>query len=119
MAYDEGLAQRIREMTEEHRGITEKKMFGGLAFLQGGHMFTGIIGEKLMVRCGPQKYHDLLKKSHVGAMDFTGKPMTGYLFVAPEGYERDAELLEWINTGVEFVALLKPKTGKPVKRRLS
>jgi TfoX/Sxy family transcriptional regulator of competence genes len=109
MAYDEGLAERIRDVLADERGLTEKRMFGGLAFLLKGHMCVGIVGERLMVRVGPSAYPRLLKQEHAREMDFTGKPMKGLLYVAPAGYESDGDLRRWVGHGVAFVSALPPK----------
>ena len=108
MAYDEGLAQRIREILGGAR-ITEKKMFGGLAFLSGGHMFVGIVGDTLMARIGPERYAEALRQPHVREMDFTGRPMKGYVFVDPPGIERDDDLERWIVASRAFVRSLPDK----------
>ncbi len=79
MAFDEGLAQRIRELVQVRRGITERKMFGGLAFMSHGHMFVGVLGDTLMARVGSAEYAGALAQRHVREMDFTGKPMKGYV----------------------------------------
>lgn len=83
MAYDEGLAQRLREHFADRRGLAEKKMFGGLAFMFRGHMLIGISGEVLMARVGPEQYDSALNHPHARAMDFTGKPMKGFVYVDP------------------------------------
>jgi TfoX/Sxy family transcriptional regulator of competence genes len=108
MAYDEGLAQRIREMLGSAR-VTEKKMFGGVAFLSRGHMFAGIVGDTLMARIGPELYADALREPHVREMDFTGRPMKGYVFVEPPVLERDDALERWIVASRTFVRSLPPK----------
>jgi hypothetical protein len=108
MAYDEGLAQRIREHLGAAR-ITEKKMFGGVAFLSRGYMFVGIVGDTLMVRVGPTAYAAALKRRHVREMDFTGRPMKGYVYVDPPGIDRDADLAGWIEAGRAFVKSLPAK----------
>lgn len=109
MAYDEGLAQRIREVLDPTEPITEKKMFGGLAFLQRGHMFVGIVGETLMARIGPAAHGDALARPNVRPMDFTGRPMKGYVFVDPPGIERDDDLAEWVAVARRFVRTLPDK----------
>lgn len=109
MAFDEGLAERIRESLHGRRGVTERKMFGGLAFLLKGHMFVGILGDTLMARVGPDSYAEALAQKHVREMDFTGKPMKGYVFVAPEGFESDAALEGWVSRCAKFVETLPPK----------
>ena len=112
MAYDEGLAERLREMLQPHSGIIEKKMFGGLAFMSRGYMFVGILGEVLMARVGPDGYENALSKPHVREMDFTGKPMKGYVFVDPPGFESDSALFEWVEDCQRFIQSLPPKQPK-------
>jgi TfoX/Sxy family transcriptional regulator of competence genes len=109
MPYDEGLAERIRESLEDRRGVTERKMFGGLAFLLRGNMFVGIVGRDLMVRVGPQAHENALSRPHARPMDFTGRPMRGFVFVAAPGYEFDADLRDWVARGVAFADPLQPK----------
>jgi TfoX/Sxy family transcriptional regulator of competence genes len=102
MAYDEGLAQRIRELLEDDPRIREKKMFGGVAFLANGHMAAGIIRDELMVRVGPDGYERAIAQPHARAMDFTGRPMRGFVQVAPAGFEDDADLSAWLARGVAY-----------------
>lgn len=109
MAYDEGLAERIREALQEYRGIEERKMFGGIAFLSRGYMFLGITDEILMARVGPDSYEEALAGPHVRVMDFTGKPMKGYVYVDPPGFERDADLADWTERTHRFVQTLPTK----------
>ena len=113
MAYDEGLAQRLRQALQAHRGITEKRMFGGLAFLSRGYMFIGITGDKLMARIGPDYYEQALSRRHVRVMDFTGRPMKGYVFVSPPGFGKDSDLLDWVHRCHRFVQSLPSKKSKP------
>ena len=108
MAYDEGLAERLREILPRE-GVTERKMFGGIAFLERGYMFVGIVGDTLMARVGPEHYREALSRPHVRVMDFTGKPMNGYVFVDPAGFEDDADLADWVERGRRFVQTLPPK----------
>ncbi|MBK7134932.1 MAG: TfoX/Sxy family protein [Rhodocyclales bacterium] len=109
MAYDQGLAERLRELLQDHAGIAEKKMFGGLCFLSRGYMFVGIVGEALMARVGPDAYEKALCRPHVRVMDFTGKPMKGYVFVDPPGYEEDRDLKRWVDGSLKFVGTLPEK----------
>ena len=109
MAYDEGLAQRVREGLEEHADVTEKKMFGGLAFLLGGNMCTGIVGDELMVRVGPDAYTKALEQPHAREMDFTGRSMRGFVYVGSQGFECDADLRKWVGRGVKFASSLPAK----------
>jgi TfoX/Sxy family transcriptional regulator of competence genes len=100
MAYDEGLAQRIRELLEDDLRISEKKMFGGVAFMTNGSMAAGIIRDELMVRVGPEGYDEALARPHARALDFTGRPMRGFVQVAPAGFEDDADLRAWLARGI-------------------
>lgn len=109
MAYDEGLAERLREILRPYQGITEKKMFGGVAFLSRGYMFVGIAGEMLMARVGPDNYQAALAQPYARLMDFTGRPMKGYVFVDPPGFESDADLARWVEPCRRFVDALPPK----------
>ena len=112
MAFDEGVAQRIREIVQERHGITERKMFGGIAFMSRGHMFVGVLGDTLMARVGRDKYAQALKRRHVREMDFTGKPMQGYVYVEPRGFHADADLERWVSACIGFVESLPPKPPK-------
>lgn len=118
MAHDPGLAQRIREILGAHPGLTERRMFGGLAFLINGYMFMGVQNATLMARVGTERYTDALAVPHVREMDFTGKPLKGYVYVDPEGVEEDAELAKWVNWCASVVAALPPKVAKnkPAKK---
>ena len=111
MAYDEGLAERLRELLPAH-GVSERKMFGGIAFMTCGYMFVGIVGDVLMARVGPDGYEDALARPHARVMDFTGKPMRGYVFVDPPGFESDTDLSAWVDRGYRFVQTLPPKRAR-------
>jgi TfoX/Sxy family transcriptional regulator of competence genes len=112
MAFDEGLAQRVREALESQVSITERRMFGGLAFLIDGKMFVGISGSKLMARVGAERYQDALALPHVREMDFTGKPMNGYVYVEPLGLAEDQNLKAWVSWCASYVASLPAKRSK-------
>ena len=122
MAYDEGLAERIRSVLDEQPGVSERRMFGGVAFLVKGHMSVGIVQDKLMVRVGPESYDRVLRERHARRMDFTGRPMKGFVYVVPEGHESDASLEHWVNLGVSYVTSLpaKPSSRKsePPNKRM-
>jgi TfoX/Sxy family transcriptional regulator of competence genes len=109
MAYDELLAQRVRQALQNQDGIMERKMFGGLAFMLHGNMSVGVEQDRLMVRVGPQLYQEALQKPHARPMDFTGRPMNGFVYVPPEGLATDISLKEWIQLGVDFALGLPPK----------
>lgn len=109
MAYDEGLAERLREIFENHAVTEEKRMFGGICFMVLGHMCCGVVGDRLMARVGPENYDACLSRPHVREMDFTGKPMRGMVFVDSEGIAEDADLDRWVRTCLTFVHSLPPK----------
>lgn len=109
MAYDEGLAQRIREHLQDQTDVEEKKMFGGLCFMISRHMCCGILGDKMMARVGPENYDVNLQKEHARKMDFTGKPMKGMLYVEPDGLQSDRDLNEWIGVCLDYIQTLPPK----------
>ena len=116
MAYDEGLAHRLRELFEEEPAVTEKKMFGGVCFLYGGHMCCGIVGDELMLRVGPDAYESCLALPHAREMDFTGRTMRGMIYVGVEGFAEDEDLEAWVGRGLAFVRSLPEK--KPRKAPL-
>lgn len=109
MAYDEGLAQRVREEMSELSGYTEKKMFGGIGFMLRGNMASGVKGEDLIVRVGTEGYDDALAEPHTRPFDMTGRPMTGWVVVTAEGYESDEDLEKWVQRGVEYATSLPAK----------
>ena len=109
MAFDEGVAERLREVFANRKDVVEKKMFGGLAFMVSGHMCCGVVNDTLMARVGPDLYDVALKKPHARKMDFTGKPLKGFVYVAPQGFESDEDLLDWVELCVKFVTTLPPK----------
>jgi TfoX/Sxy family transcriptional regulator of competence genes len=119
MAYDEGLAERIRGALEGRSGVSEQRMFGGIAFLVDGRMSVGIVQAKLMVRVGPESYERVLRERHARKMDFTGRPMKGFVYVVPSGYESDADLERWVGLGVDHAMRLpaKPVSGKSARPR--
>lgn len=112
MAFDEGLAERIRDALRDTRHVSERRMFGGLAFMVDGHMAVGILGDALMARVGPPHHAQALAQPHTRPMDFTGRPMKGYVFVDPPGLARDADLARWIERCVAFVGTLPRKAAK-------
>ena len=109
MAYDENLARRIREVLKRRRGVSEKKMFGGLAFMVNEHMVCGVIGDDLMVRVGPDAYAAALKKAGARPMDFTGRPLKGMVYVGPRGHRRAPSLKAWVEQGLSYARSLPPK----------
>jgi TfoX/Sxy family transcriptional regulator of competence genes len=117
MAYNTDLEIRLHELLDKRDGVTSKKMFGGLAFLLDEKMFVGIIKDDLMVRLNPEDDEKHLAMQHVRHMDFTGRPMKGYLYVSPEGVESDSELEVWIERSVAFVSTIKKKKKKSKKMK--
>jgi len=109
MAYDEELARRVRRVVDEYDSVTEKHMFGGIAFMLREHMCVGIVGDELMVRTGPEAYEALLGEPHARPMDFTGRPMRGFLFVDAPGVATARDLRRWIGHGVALAQSLPPK----------
>ncbi len=109
MAYDEGLAERIRDQLMNQPSVVEKKMFGGVGFMLHGNMACGVNKEDLIVRVGPDNYEDSVARPNTRPFDFTGRPMKGWVMVGAEGYETDDALASWVNQGVEFALSLPPK----------
>lgn len=109
MAYDEGLASRVRSVLSKQKGLVEKKMFGGLAFMLRGNMCLGVLGDELIVRVGPDGHAEATSMPHTRAFDFTGRPMKGFVVVKPKGCAKDDELVQWVGRGVAFAGSLPPK----------
>jgi hypothetical protein len=111
MAYDEDLANRVRELLSDEPGVVEKKMFGGLAFLIGGHMSVSASGRGgLLLRCEPDETDALIAKPHAGPFEMRGRVMDGWLRVETEGVKTKRELQRWISRGVSYARSLPPKT---------
>jgi TfoX/Sxy family transcriptional regulator of competence genes len=113
MAYDEDLANRIRELLADEKGITEMKMFGGLAFLINGNMSVGASGQGgLMLRVEPEETDALAGKPHARPFEMRGKAMQGWLRVDSEGLRTKRQLEPWVRRGVAYARSLPPKKGK-------
>lgn len=108
MAYDEELADRVRVVLADEPGLTERKMFGGLAFMVNGNMACGIVKNELMLRLGAEGAEAALDEPHVRQMDFTGRPMTGMVYVEPAGLD-DAAVHHWVEQAAGFARSLPPK----------
>ena len=108
MAYDEILGARVRAVLARRRGVVEKRMFGGLAFMLNGNMSVGIVDETLMVRVGPQAFDEALAEKYARP-DFTGRPMKGFIYVEPKGIKTDETLKAWVDRGVAFAKSLPKK----------
>jgi TfoX/Sxy family transcriptional regulator of competence genes len=109
MAYDTVLAERIRTDLASRPDVVERKMFGGIAFMVSGNMAVGVIGEDLMVRVGPDAHEAALAEPHARPMDFSGRPMVGYVYVAPPGVADDDDLRAWVERGAAFAGTLPAK----------
>jgi hypothetical protein len=109
MAYDEGLAERVRVLLANRPDYSEKKMFGGIAFMLGGHMACGISGDGLMLRVGKEAYAAALAEPHVGEFGPAGRPMTGWVLVDAVGLTEDGDLAAWVARGAAIAAALPPK----------
>lgn len=119
MSYDETLAERVRAILAGRCGVTEKKMFGGLAFLLNGKMCCGVQKGNLVVRVGPERHQSALRMPHARPMDFTGRPLRGFIYVAATGCRGATALRKWVGWGVAFVSGLpgKPGDGRKSRRR--
>ena len=112
MAYDEDLADRIRELIADEAGLTEKKMFGGLAFLIGGHMAVSASREGgLLVRVEPAETEALEAEPHAAPFVMRGRPMDGWLRVDADGVPTKRQLEPWVRRGVAYARSLPPKGG--------
>ncbi|HMB69546.1 MAG TPA: TfoX/Sxy family protein [bacterium] len=109
MSYDQGVVDRVRKALSKRRNVAERRMFGGLTFMVGGHMTCGVVGDELMVRVGPDAYAEALKDRHAREMDFTGTPLKGFVFVESKGFATEEALREWLDRAVEFVKTLPVK----------
>ena len=109
MAFDERLAERIRAVLSARPDLVERRMFGGLAFMVGGYMSCGVVGSRLMVRVNPDDADRLLQEPHARPMDFTGRPMRGFLFVDSPGIAGEAALEAWIRRATAWAETRPPR----------
>jgi TfoX/Sxy family transcriptional regulator of competence genes len=109
MSYDEAVAGRVRKELEGSPDVVEKGMFGGIAFMVRGNMCCGVIGDRLMLRVGPKGYETALSRPHASAMDFTGRPMKGLVYVEPAGFASPGDLNTWIGKAMAFTLSLPAK----------
>jgi TfoX/Sxy family transcriptional regulator of competence genes len=120
MAFDEKLAARVRSALKGRRDVVEKQMFGGVAFMVRGHMSCGVVGSSLMVRVDVEQEENYLKEPAVRRMDFTGRPMRGFLFVDPAGITTMTSLAKWVDRSVTYAETkpkkLKAKSAAPQRR---
>jgi TfoX-like protein len=109
MAYDEQLAERVRDLLSVRESFSERKMFGGIGFMLAGNMACGVSGDELMVRLDPGDAEKALAEEHVRVFDMTGRPMKGWILVGPEATAADDDLAGWVDAGADFAAALPPK----------
>lgn len=116
MAYSDRLASRVRTVLSRCRGKTgERQMFGGICFTMNGHMVCGVVKDDLMVRVGSDAYQKSLRRRHVRPMDFTGRPMVGFVYVAAAGLKSAESLKSWIGASVSHARKLPPKSAMKAK----
>ena len=108
MAYDEQLADRVRDVIGLRPDASERKMFGGIAFMVGGNMACGVIGDELVVRLGDEAER-ALAEPNTRPFDFTGRPMRGFVVVGPGAIGSEEDLAGWVDAGADFAAALPPK----------
>lgn len=110
MAYDEALARRVRNVLSEREGLTERKMFGGIAFMLHGNMCCGVLSSDLILRVGDEQAQRALREQpHTRMFDFTGRPMKGMVVVGPPGCQTEADLAKWVDLAAESASSLPPK----------
>jgi TfoX/Sxy family transcriptional regulator of competence genes len=109
MAYDEGLATRLRNLLDAESGVSERKMFGGLAMMLHGNMAVGVYGESLLVRVDPQEWERLLRLPGVQEFAMSGRATKGFLVVSPDACAEDEDLAAWVARGLGYAGGLPPK----------
>ena len=116
MAYDEDLADRLREHLAPLKAVTEREMFGGISFMVGGNMCCGVLGDDLVVRIDPTLHHDALTRPNVSEFSMGGRTSRGMIRVSPAGVADDGELALWVRLGIAHATSLPPKkAGAPKK----
>ena len=109
MAYDLALAERIAGLLEGKKRLTQKRMFGGVSFLVNGKMCCGVIGNKLVARVGQERYDALLRKPYAKPMDFTGRPLRGFIYVLSQGLRNHQSLKTWVDRGLRYTESVPAK----------
>ena len=109
MPYNEAIDARIQKVLLGWENIDPRKMFGGTCYLMNGNMVCGVHKQALIVRVGPERYEEALDRPYTRPFDITGRPMTGWVMVSPEGCKDEASLAKWIRQGADFAATLPPK----------
>jgi TfoX/Sxy family transcriptional regulator of competence genes len=115
MAYNQKIADQIREMLVDQLQVEEKEMMGGVAFMVNAKMCVGVIKDDMMARIDPEVYNEALEKTGCRPMDFTGKTMRGWVFISPEGIEKIKDMEYWIKLALEFNKISKPSKKKKTK----
>ena len=116
MAYNHQIADRIRERFIHSSNLIEKEMMGGLAFMLNDKMCVGVVKDELMCRIDPDLFEEVLEKPGCRPMDFTGKPMKGWVFVSQDAISKNKELDYWISLALAYNAKAKKSTKKPAKK---
>lgn len=109
MAFDEDLAERVRELLSVRAGYSERRMFGGIGFMLQGNMAVGVIGDDLMARVGAAAHDEALARAHVRQFDMTGRPMRGWVVVDAAGLADEVDLVDWVERGAAYAESLPPK----------
>jgi TfoX/Sxy family transcriptional regulator of competence genes len=109
MAYDHDIADEIRTAITPHPGLSEREMFGGIAFMINGHMAVGVSGDELMVRVGKDAHDEAVSCPGARTFDMAARPMRGWIAVAGDGFSTEEDLASWVNWGVGYAETLLPK----------
>jgi TfoX/Sxy family transcriptional regulator of competence genes len=109
VAYDQRLADDVRARLGSHPNLTEREMFGGIAFMLNGNMAVGVSGNELMVRVGKEGHDDAISLPGARMFDMSSRPMKGWILVSPEGMATDTDMRAWIDRGVAYAESLSPK----------
>jgi len=109
MPFDEELARRLRAELANNEGVTERAMFGGMAFLLNGNMCVGVIRDQLVARVGPERFGEAVERLGARTFDLTGRPMSGWVMVRPEGFDTGQPLAKWVRESLDYVLTLPPQ----------
>ena len=109
MAYNEAMAERIRKLLARRKGLAERKMFGGIAFMLNGNMCCGVVDDRIVLRLGKDGSDAALKEPHIEIMDFTGRPIRSMVYLGPGACAREVELKQWLDRSVKFTSSLPKK----------
>jgi hypothetical protein len=109
MGYDRRLADEVRALVGRHPGLSEREMFGGIAFMIGGNLAVGVSGDDLMVRVGKEAHEEAVSKPGARIFDLSARPMRGWIVVAREGFPTATDLERWVRQGVAYAESLPPK----------